>query len=238
MLNERAKQSMDLLMGITATRCARSGPSRNRGLHWQIEESRLYSWVWRVTTMSITLEYGVIIFFGLLKILDILTTTALNKLEECRWLLLLVFYATDYYLRNQCFTFGAVTTSATSEKTKNLDYNATRLKMPSSFSDLTDYNQIPKELPTVIFDWLLFRPPDYFFGFVVGGGTFPTTRYLRLLGNFTDYYFFRLLGISDYCVFFPTTIFSGLLKFSVFFRTTFFSDYYYTRTTMYQKITY
>lgn len=34
--------------------------------------------------MSITLEYGVIIFFGLLKILDILTTTALNKLEECQ----------------------------------------------------------------------------------------------------------------------------------------------------------
>ena len=29
--------------------------------------------------MSITLEYGVIIFFGLLKILDYLTTTALNK---------------------------------------------------------------------------------------------------------------------------------------------------------------
>jgi hypothetical protein len=37
-----------------------------------------------VTTMSITLEYGVIIFFGLLKILDYLTTTALNKLEECQ----------------------------------------------------------------------------------------------------------------------------------------------------------
>ncbi len=32
--------------------------------------------------MSITLEYGVIIFFGLLKILDYLTTTALNKLED------------------------------------------------------------------------------------------------------------------------------------------------------------
>ena len=34
-----------------------------------------------VTTMSITLEYGVIIFFGLLKILDILTTTALNRYQ-------------------------------------------------------------------------------------------------------------------------------------------------------------
>ena len=34
--------------------------------------------------MSITLEYGVIIFFGLLKILDYLTTIALNKLEECQ----------------------------------------------------------------------------------------------------------------------------------------------------------
>ena len=34
-----------------------------------------------VTTMSITLEYSVIIFFGLLKILDYLTTTALNRYQ-------------------------------------------------------------------------------------------------------------------------------------------------------------
>ena len=34
-----------------------------------------------VTTMSITLEYSVIIFFGLLKILNYLTTTALNRYQ-------------------------------------------------------------------------------------------------------------------------------------------------------------
>lgn len=210
MPNERTKPCVGLLSPIPITGFTSSHPWWNWGLRKENPKSPRHHRERRVTTMSITLEYSVIIFFGLLKILDYLTTTALNKLEEYQWLLrkwLCVCYATEDYPRNQCFTFGVVTTSATPKRTKNSDYNATRLKMPSSFLDLTDYNQIPKELPTVIFDWLLFRPPDYFFGFVVGGGTFPTTRYLRLLGNFTDYYFFRLLGISDYCAFFPTTIF-------------------------------
>ena len=212
MPNERTKPCVWLLPPIPIAGFTTNCPWCNWGLPKQNPKSPQHYRERRVTTMSITLEYGVIIFFGLLKILDILTTTALNKLEECQWLLL-VFYATDYYLRNQCFTFGVVTTSATSERTKNLDYNATRLKMPSFLWDLIDYKQIPKGLPIVIFNWLLFAPPTTFS--VLWSGVA----------------FFRLLGISDYSVFFPTTIFSGLLNFSVFFRLLFFSDYYYILTT-------
>ena len=43
---------------------------------------------------------------------------------------------------------------------------------------------------------------------MVGGGIFPTTRYLRLLGIFSDYYFF---GTTKFFGIFPTTIFFRLL---------------------------
>lgn len=131
----------------------------------------------------------------------------LTTKEEYQWLLNYVCYATGDYPKNWWVTFGVGTTFVIPKRMSKTDYNATRLKMLSSFSNLMDYKQIPKILPTVIFDWLLFRPPDYFFGFCGRGWHFLTTRYFGLLGNFTDYYFFRLLGISDYYAFFPTTIF-------------------------------
>ena len=151
MPNERTKPCVGLLSPIPITGFTASHPWCNCGLRKQNPESHRHYRERRVTTMSITLEYGVIIFFGLLKILDILMTTALNKLEECRWLL--VCYAKDYYLRNWCDTFGVVTTYAVPKKMSKTDYNATRLKMLSSFTNLMDYKQILKELPTVIFDW-------------------------------------------------------------------------------------
>ena len=43
---------------------------------------------------------------------------------------------------------------------------------------------------------------------MVGGGIFPTTRYLGLLGIFSDYYFF---GTTKFFGIFPTTIFFRLL---------------------------